>query len=336
MAKTVTSDRVVVVTGASAGVGRAIVRELAEPGVVLALLARGPEGLEGARADAEGRGAVARAYPVDVADPAAVDRVARAIEAELGAPDVWINDAMVTVLAPAWEVTVEELRRVTDVNYLGAVYGTLAALRTMRPRNAGTIVQIGSALAYRSIPLQSAYCASKFALRGFTDSLRTELMHEKSGVRVTMVHLPAVNTPQFGWCRSRLPNHPQPVPPIFQPEVAARAVREAIARGTREVFCGWPAVQAIVGNRIAPWFADRVLAKLGFDAQQTEEAIGPDRRDNLFEPIAGDHGAHGSFDARARPRSRWDGVRRGLLRLVGPLGSLRSRRHGPRGERPRA
>lgn len=307
----------IVVTGASAGVGRAIVRELAEPGVRLALLARGRDGLEGATREAEERGARARAWMVDVAEAAAVDRAAGELETEFGPPDVWVNNAMVTVLAPTWQLTADEIKRVTEVNYLGAVHGTLAALRSMRPRGRGTIVQVGSALAYRAIPLQAAYCASKFALRGFTDALRTELLHEHNGVHVTMVHLPALNTPQFSWCRTRLPNQPQPVPPIFQPEVAARGVREAIARRTREVWVGWPAVRAIVGGSLAPKVADAYLAHNGYEAQQTELPLRPDRQDNLFEPVAGDHGAHGVFDERARPRSRYDSWRRRLLWLLG-------------------
>lgn len=310
-------DEVVVITGASAGVGRAIVRELACPGRRLALLARGRDGLDGACRDAQARGAVARAWAVDVADADGVARCAEEIEAELGAPDVWINDAMVTVLSAVADLRPAEIHRVTDVNYHGAVHGTLAALRSMRRRGRGTIIQVGSALSYRAIPLQAAYCASKFALRAFTDALRTELMHEGSAIHVTMVHLPALNTPQFGWCRTRLRKHPQPVPPIFQPEVAARGVREAMRRRTREVWVGWPTVRTILGNGLAPWFADRVLARMGYESQQTEQPIASDRPDNLFEALPGDHGAHGAFDERARERSRYDTLRRGLLRLFG-------------------
>ncbi len=316
------TERVIVVSGASAGVGRAIVRELAEPGTFLALLARGADGLRGACRDARERGALARSWTLDVADADAVERAARELEDEVGPPDVWINNAMVTVLAPSWELTPEEVRRVTEVNYLGAVHGTLAALRRMRPRGRGTIVQVGSALAYRAIPLQAAYCASKFALRGFTDALRTELLHERSAVRVTMVHLPALNTPQFGWCRTRLPRQPQPVPPIYQPEVAARGVREALERRTREVWVGWPAVRAIVGGGLAPGVADRYLAEHGFEAQQTGAPVPPDRPDNLFAPLPGDRGAHGAFDARAHAHSRYDRLRRRLLALLG-LGGAR-------------
>jgi short-subunit dehydrogenase len=238
-----------------------------------------------------------------VADSAAVEAAADAVEREFGPIDIWVNNAMATVFSPAWEVTPDELRRATEVTYLGAAHGTLAALRRMRPRNHGTIVQVGSALAYRAIPLQAPYCAAKHALRGYTDAVRCELLHEGSKVHLTMVHLPALNTPQFSWGRTRLPNHPQPVPPIFQPEVAADAIVWAAYHRRREVFVGWPTVKAVFGNKLAPRYADRKLAEMGYEAQQTQEPLPPGRPDNLFEPAPGDYGAHGVFDARARARS---------------------------------
>lgn len=295
--------KVVVVTGASAGVGRAIVRRFAAEGAHLGLIARGHDGLEGARREVEAQGGRALVLPLDVADAAAVEAAAERVERELGPIDVWVNDAMVSVFAPIIDTTAEEFRRVTEVTYLGYVHGTLSALRRMRARDAGTIVQIGSALAYRSIPLQAAYCAAKHAVKGFTESLRTELIHDESHVHVTEVHLPAVNTPQFGWSRAKLPNEPQPVPPIFQPEMIADAVFFAATHRRREIWLAWPAAKAILGEKIAPGFADRYLAKHGYDSQQTDEPIAEGRRDNLYEPLPGDHGAHGSFDARAKRSS---------------------------------
>jgi NAD(P)-dependent dehydrogenase (short-subunit alcohol dehydrogenase family) len=241
--------------------------------------------------------------PVDVADPDAVEAAAARVERELGPIDVWVNNAMVSVFSPVMEMTLAEFQRVTQVTYLGYVYGTLAALRRMVPRNRGVIVQVGSALAYRAIPLQSAYCAAKHAVLGFTEALRCELLHDKSRVRVTMVHLPAVNTPQFDWVKSRLPRKPQPLPPIFQPEVAARAIVYAAHHERREMCVGFPTVKAVVGDKIAPGLLDHYLARVGYDAQQTDEPADPDRADNLWEPVPGDHGAHGAFDERSRDRS---------------------------------
>jgi short-subunit dehydrogenase len=292
--------RVVVVTGASAGVGRALVRAFAARGASLGLLARGVGGLEGARQEVEKRGGRALVLPTDVADAHAVDAAADRVELELGPIDVWVNNAMVSVFSPILAMQSEEFERVTQVTYLGAVYGTLAALRRMVPRDRGTIVQVGSALAYRAIPLQSAYCAAKHALEGFTESLRSELIHDRSRVRVTMVQLPALNTPQFDWSRSRMPRRAQPVPPIFQPEVAAEAILWAAARGRREVLVGWPTVKAVLGNKFVPRYIDRYLARHGYDAQQTDEPESPGRPDNLFESVGGDPGAHGRFDLRAR------------------------------------
>lgn len=290
---------VVMVTGASAGVGRAAVREFARHGARIGLLARGVEGLEGAREDVVALGGEALVLPADVADPDAVEASAAALEDHFGPIDIWINNAMTSVFSPVIEMQADEYRRVTEVTYLGVVHGTLAALRRMVPRDRGVIVQVGSALAYRGIPLQSAYCAAKHAIQGFMDSLRVELMHDRSNVHVTMVHMPALNTPQFGWVRSRLPNRAQPVPPIYQPEVAARAIHFAAHSDRRAVWVGWPTVKAIAGTRIAPAIGDYELARMGYDAQQTDQPENPDRPDNLYSPVAGDHGAHGDFDDRA-------------------------------------
>lgn len=294
--------RIVAITGASAGVGRAAVRAFAAEGADVALLARGTDGLEAAREEVEGMGRRALAIPCDVADALRVEEAAERIEAELGPIDVWVNDAMVTVMSEVREMQPEEFRRVTEVTYLGTVHGTQAALRRMVPRDRGTIVQVGSALSYRAIPLQSAYCAGKFAVRGFTDSLRVELLHQGSKVHVTMVQLPALNTPQFGWSRCRCEHHPQPVPPIYQPEVAADAIVFASRARRREVWVGTQASVLILGNKLAPGVGDRYLARTGYDAQFTDEPIVPDRPDNLFQPLPGDRGAHGKFDDRARSR----------------------------------
>ena len=294
---------VVVITGASAGVGRATVREFARRGAWIGLLARGRDGLDAAKTEVEEAGGRALALPTDVADADAMEAAASAVEQTFGPIDVWINNAMVSVFSPVREITAAEFARVTDVTYLGVVHGTLAALRRMLPRDRGTIVQVGSALAYRGIPLQSAYCGAKHAVQGFTESLRSELLHDRSRVRVTMVHLPALNTPQFSWVKSRLPREPQPVPPIFQPEVAARAIYWSAHHTRRELSIGLPTVGAIWGNAIAPAAVDWYLARHGYEAQQTDEPVRPDRRDNLREPVPGDHGAHGRFDDRARPFS---------------------------------
>lgn len=307
--------KVVVITGASAGVGRATAQAFAEPGMRLALLARGQSGLDAACAEVRALGAEALGLSVDVADERQVDAAAARIEAELGPIDVWINCAMLTVYSPVEQMRGEEYRRVTEVTYLGAVYGTCAALRYMRPRNRGVIVQVGSALSYRAIPLQSAYCAAKFALRGFTDALRVELMADGSAIHLTMVQLSAFNTPQFDWARSRMPMRSQPVPPIFQPELAAKAIRWASEHRRREVCVGFPALKAIYGNMLAPWFADRVLARQGVQGQQSSELQLLDPPDNLFEPVDREMGSHGRFDAQARSHSVqfWLTAHRGLL-----------------------
>ncbi len=291
------------ITGASAGVGRATAQAFARSGARIGLLARGRDGLEGARMDVEAAGGSALPLPTDVARPEEVERAAAEVEKQFGPIDIWVNNAMTTVFSPFHEITADEFRRATEVTYLGAVFGTMAALKRMRPRNRGCVVQVGSALAYRSIPLQAPYCGAKHAIRGFTDSVRCELLHEKSGIHLTMVQMPALNTPQFGWCKTKLPRHPQPVPPIYQPEVAAQAIVWAAHHRRREVYVGKSTVEAIVGNKLFPGLLDRRLAEVGYDAQQTDQAVRADRPANLFEPVAGDHGAHGIFGDSARPSS---------------------------------
>jgi NAD(P)-dependent dehydrogenase (short-subunit alcohol dehydrogenase family) len=248
-------------------------------------------------------GGEALVLPLDVSDADAVEQAAGEVEKTFGPIDIWINNAMLSVFSPVMEMKPEEYKRVTDVTYLGYVYGTLAALRRMKPRDRGAIVQVGSALAYRGIPLQSAYCAAKHAIQGFHDSLLTELIHDGSNVRVVMVQMPAVNTPQFRWVKSRLPRKAQPVPPIFQPEVAAEAIVWAAYSDRREINVGWPTVKAVLGNNLNPGYADRYLARHGYEAQMIDEPEDPNRPDNLWKPLRGDHGAHGVFDDRATPRS---------------------------------
>ncbi len=296
--------RVAVVTGASAGVGRATVRALATAGYDVGLLARGRTGLEAAAAEVQRAGRRALVVPTDVADAAAVEAAAQQVEAELGPIDLWVNNAMTSVFAPFTQISDEEFRRVTEVTYLGVVHGTHAALRRMVPRNQGVIVQVGSALAYRGIPLQSAYCGAKHAIQGFSEALRCELLHDRSAVRLTVVHLPALNTPQFDWVLSRLPGTPQPVPPIYQPEVGARAVVWAAEHpGRREYWVGGSTVATLVANKLAAGLLDRYLARTGYDAQQTAEPADADRQDNLFEPVGADLGPDGVFTPEARRRS---------------------------------
>ncbi len=293
----------VVVTGASAGVGRAVVREFAKRKAHIGLLARGRERLEATRREVEELGGQALALPTDVAHADEVDSAAERVESEFGPIDIWVNCAMTTIFAPFVDIQPDEFKRATEVTYLGFVYGTMSALKRMKPRNRGAIVQVGSALAYRSIPLQSPYCGAKHAIVGFTDSIRTELLHDHSDVHITVVHLPAMNTPQFSWCRTRLPRHPQPVPPIFEPEVAARAIVWATHHRRREIYVGWPTAKAIYGQEIAPGFADRYLAENGYESQQTDEPVAADRPDNLFQPVPGDYAAHGIFSDRASRNS---------------------------------
>ena len=298
----------VVITGASAGIGRATAQLYGRRGANVGLVARGQTGLDGAVRDVERAGGKALAVPTDVADYDQVTEASRRIEDAFGPIDVWINVAFTSVFAPFWEITAEEFKRVTEVSYLGFVYGTRVALDLMKPRDRGTIVQVGSALGDRSIPLQSAYCGAKHAINGFTSSLRTELMHEKSNVHITVVQMPAVNTPQFSWVLSRLPNHPQPVPPIYQPEVAARGVAFAADHpGRKQYWVGASTAATILANKFAAPLLDRYLARTGFGSQQTDEAVEPDRPDNLWEPVDGqgghDHGSHGEFDDKAHHSS---------------------------------
>ena len=313
--------QVVVITGASAGVGRATARAFGERRARVGLLARGRDGLEAAKQEIEIAGGKAFVFPLDVANSEQVEAVAQAVEENLGPIDVWINNAMTSVFSPVKEMTAEEFKRVTEVTYLGFVYGTLSALRRMLPRDRGVIVQVGSALAYRGIPLQAAYCGAKHAIQGFMDSLRCELLHDHSHVRVTMVQMPALNTPQFSWVKSRLPNKPQPVPPIYQPEVAAEAILWAADHDRPELYVGWPTVDAIVGNKIVPRLADEYLARTGYQSQQTNEPDDKNRRNNLWEPLPGDHGAHGEFGERAHGYSfqLWLATHRGWLASAGLL-----------------
>jgi NAD(P)-dependent dehydrogenase (short-subunit alcohol dehydrogenase family) len=308
---------VVVITGASAGVGRAAAREFARHGTRIGLLARGTDGLEAARREVEDLGSKALVVPTDVANADQVESAAARIEAEFGQIDIWINNAMTSVFSPIKQMTAAEFQRVTEVTYLGYVYGTLAALKRMLPRDHGVIVQVGSALAYRGIPLQAAYCAAKHAVQGFCDSLWCELLHDNSNVKVTMVQMPALNTPQFGWVKSRLPRKAQPVPPIFQPEVAAEAIYFAAHNPRREFCIGLPTVKAIVADKIAPGLLDRYLARTGYDSQQYDGAEDPNRLDNLWHPIPGDRGAHGTFGARSKSWSSqlWASEHRAFLAL---------------------
>jgi short-subunit dehydrogenase len=306
---------VVVVTGASAGVGRATVRAFARRGADIGLLARGGEGLQAAAKEVEATGHRAVAVPTDVADSDAVQAAAEQVERELGPIDVWVNNAMTSVFAPFTQIGPDEFRRITEVTYLGCVYGTRAALDRMLRRDRGTIVQVGSALAYRGIPLQSAYCGAKHAIQGFTEAVRAELLHDRSKVWLTMVQMPALNTPQFDWVLSRLPHRAQPVPPIYQPEVAARAVVYAATHRRRQVWVGASTVATLLANKATPGLLDRYLGRTGYSSQQTDEPADPDAPANLWAPVAGDHGAHGRFDDRAHPRSLqlWADTHRGTV-----------------------
>jgi NAD(P)-dependent dehydrogenase (short-subunit alcohol dehydrogenase family) len=289
----------VVVTGGTAGIGRATAREFARHGCNVAVLARGKDGLDATRRDIEELGGKALAIPTDVADWKAVEAAADMIEQELGPIDIWVNNAFAGIFSRFMDVTPEEYERVTQVTYLGQVNGTRAALKRMLPRDHGSIVLVGSALAYRGIPLQSAYCGAKHAIQGFIDSVRCELLNEKTNVTITMVQMPGVNTPQFDWIRAKLPGQPRPVGKVYQPEVAARAIYAAAHDGRKEMLVGLPTVEAVWGNKVASSLLDDYLAATGIKAQQRPERVQPDRKDNLFEPVEGDHGAHGSFDSEA-------------------------------------
>jgi NAD(P)-dependent dehydrogenase (short-subunit alcohol dehydrogenase family) len=293
------ASRVIVITGADAGVGRATARQFAVAGERIGLIGRDPERLAQA-ADEVGRlGGTALVCPADVAAADQVEAAAAQVEAVFGRLDVWINNAMATIYSPFHEISPEDYKRATEVTYLGTVYGTMAALKRMQPRNGGLIIQVGSALAYRAIPLQSPYCGAKFAIRGFTDALRSELLHDRSRIRVTMVHLPALNTPQFDWSKNRLPMRPQPVPPIFNPEMAAKAIFWASLHKRREVYVGFPTIRAIWANKFFPGLIDRYLAHAAYDGQQSEEPDDHSGPDNLWRPVKGDFAAHGRFDQRA-------------------------------------
>ena len=296
---------IVVITGAGAGVGRATVQEFARNGCDVALLSRDQGRLEDAATEARALGVRALSIPTDVADAEAVEAAASRVEAEFGPIDVWVNVAMATVFAPVAKLTAEEIQRGTAVTYLGQVHGMMAALKRMTPRNRGAIVNVGSALAYRSVPLQSVYCGAKFAIRGFTNSLRSEILHDKLAITVSMVDLPAVNTPQFSWALNKMGRKAQPVPPIFQPEIPARAIYFAAFHPRRQTWIGFPTVKAILANRIAPGLIDRYLASAGYDGQLSDEILPADAPNNLFHAVPGPYGAHGRFDDRARDKS-WE------------------------------
>ncbi len=321
MRKNEFKDKVVVITGASGGVGRVTAWEFAKQGAKVALLARSQEQLDGAKKEVEDLGAQALVVPVDVADATAIEAAAEKIERELGPIDVWVNNAMNSVFAPIKDVSPDEYRRVTEVTYLGQVYGTKAALKRMLPRDSGAIVFVGSALAYRGIPLQSAYCGAKHAIEGFYDSLRTELKHDNSKIKTSMVHLPAMNTTQFTWVLNKLPHKPRPMGKVYQPEVAARAIVFAAAHNRREIFVGFPTFKAIIGNKIAPWYADWVLSRQGYKGQQTKEPADPGREDNVWEPVPEDYGAYGEFGDIATNKSftLWATMNRGLVWTVSGL-----------------
>jgi len=316
---------VVVIAGASGGAGRAAAQEFARHGAHIGLIARGHAGLEGARRDVEAAGGKALVVPADVADYHQVEAAAATVEATFGPIDIWVNVAMTTVFSPVKEMQPEEYRRVTEVTYLGSVHGALVALKHMLPRDCGVIVQVGSALGIRSIPLQSSYCAAKHAVQGFIESLRTELMHDGSHVRVTIVQMPGLNTPQFRWVKSRMPKKAQPVPPIYQPEVAARAIYWAAHHNRRSLNVGLPTDYTILAELFAPWFADWYLARTGYSSQLIDEPEDPNRPYNLWEPVDEnqDHGAHGAYDQKAHERSiqLWASTHRGWLALAGALGA---------------
>jgi short-subunit dehydrogenase len=332
--------KVVVVTGASAGVGRATAYEFARRGFDLGLISRNAEALQAVKQEVEGVGARAVACSVDVAVSDQLEAAADDIERQLGPIDVWVNNAMLTVVSPVAELQAAEIKRVTEVTYLGTVHGTLCALRRMRKRNRGTIVQVGSALAYRAIPLQAPYCGAKFAIRGFTDSLRSELLHERSRIHLTMVQLPAINTPQFDWCKTHMPNEPQPIAPVFQPEVAARAIVWAAQHKRRELFVGNSTLKAVIANALAPGLVDRLLAWIGYTGQQSDKAVEPSREDNLWHtPQLALYRTHGRFDGKAHTQSGelWMATHRAWLiggLVIGALLAWDARAHSRRSPGP--
>ncbi len=313
------SREVVVITGATAGVGRATARAFAERGARIGLLARGTEGLAATKEDVEAAGGDALCLPTDVSEPEQIEAAAAEVEEAFSPIDIWINNAMVSVFAPVKDLTPEEYKRVTEVTYLGQVYGAMTALRRMIPRDHGSIVFVGSALAYRGIPLQSAYCGAKHGTQGFFDSLRAEILHDESNVQLSIVHLPAMNTPQFEWSRNKMDRKPQPVPPIYQPEVAAEAICWAVDHDRHRMYVGWPTTQAIVGNKLFPGLADRYLAANGYEGQMREESAEDESPENLWEPVTTDEGAHGAFDEQAREWSLqwWASKNRTWLTALG-------------------
>ena len=315
MTKPAKQPPVVVITGASAGVGRAVVRAFAADRAKIGLIARGHDGLEAAAAEVRAAGGEALVLPCDVADPQAVEDAAAEVEAAFGPIDIWVNAAFAGVLARFIDMSLADFKRVTEVTYLGQVHGTMAALKRMVPRNHGSVVLVGSALAYRGIPLQSAYCGAKHAIQGFHDSIRSELIHMKSRVHVSMVQLPGVNTPQFDWIKTDMPMQPKPASPPYQPEIPARAIHFAAHRRRKKVIVGWPSFQAIWGDRFASSWLDHYLAATAFSGQQGDQPVAPDRQDNLYHPVPGDHGAHGRFDATAKTRSPllWLTMRRNTI-----------------------
>lgn len=310
----------VVITGASAGVGRAIAQEFGRHGANVLLIARGRDGLEGAKREVEDAGGKAWIFEMDVADPDKMEAAAEYAEKNIGPIDVWINNAMNSVFSPVMEMKPEEYKRVTEVTYLGQVYGTLAALKRMKPRNSGKIILVGSALSFRGIPLQSAYCASKHAIQGFFESLRAELLHDKLNIDLSIVHLPAMNTTQFGWVKTFFDKKPKPMGKIFQPEVAARSIYQIASEGhVRQRMVGWPTLQTVLGNYLVPGFLDHYMARTGYDGQLTDEPEAPDRKHNLWEPVPGDHGVHGTFGKESQNYSVLDQInqKKKPLALVG-------------------